>query len=125
MIKILLAIGSGSFLGGVLRFLASRYIQNSTGTAFPFGTLAVNLIGCFLIGLFFGLSERGNLANAEFRLFLTVGLCGGFTTFSAFSLESLSLLRDGSFFPFILYTGLSVFIGLIATYGGYALLRIA
>lgn len=125
MIKILLAIGSGSFLGGVLRYLASRYIQGATDNTFPFSTFAVNVIGCFLIGLFFGLAERGSLANTELRLFLTVGLCGGFTTFSAFSLESLLLLKDGSFFPFFLYTGLSVFIGLIATYGGYALIRIA
>lgn len=124
MLKILLVIGTGSFLGGVSRFLASRYIQNTFISSFPYGTFVVNLLGCFLIGLFYGLSERGNLSNAELRLFLTVGFCGGFTTFSTFSNENLSLLRDGSFYHFSLYAGLSVFLGLIATFGGHALTKI-
>ncbi|MBK6346155.1 MAG: fluoride efflux transporter CrcB [Bacteroidales bacterium] len=124
MLKVLLVIGSGSFLGGISRYLVSRYVQNTLITAFPFGTFIVNLIGCFLIGLFFGLSERDNLSNAEVRLFLTVGFCGGFTTFSTFSSENMALLRDGSFLYFSLYTGLSVFLGLLATFGGHALTKI-
>jgi len=124
MLKILLAIGSGSFLGGIARYLLSRGIQNSVISSFPFGTFWVNIIGCFLIGFFFGLSERGNLSNAELRMFLTVGFCGGFTTFSTFSNENISLLRDGSFLYFSLYAGLSVFVGLLATFGGNALTKI-
>lgn len=124
MLKILLAIGSGSFLGGIARYLLSRGIQNSVISSFPFGTFWVNIIGCFLIGLFFGLSERGNLSNAELRMFLTVGFCGGFTTFSTFSNENISLLRDGSFLYFSIYAGLSVFVGLLATFGGNALTKI-
>jgi fluoride exporter len=118
MVKILFIIGSGSFLGGIARYLISRFIQNSLISSFPFGTIVVNIIGCFLIGLFYGISERGNMMNAEWRMFLTVGFCGGFTTFSTFAYENVSLLRDGSFFLFALYTGLSVFLGLLATYLG-------
>ncbi len=73
MIKILLIIGTGSFIGGVSRFLASRYIQNAVISSFPFGTFIVNVSGCFLIGLFYGLSERGNFISPEWRMFLTVG----------------------------------------------------
>jgi fluoride exporter len=124
MLKTLLAIGSGSFLGGIARYLLSRYVQNTFISAFPFGTFIVNLIGCFLIGLLFGLSERGNLSNTELRFFLTVGFCGGFTTFSTFSNENMALLRDGSFLYFSLYAGLSVFLGLVATFGGHALTKI-
>lgn len=123
MIKILLAIGSGSFLGGVLRYLASRALQNTLITSFPVGTFLVNLAGCFFIGLFYGLSERGNLGSEGWKLFLTVGFCGGFTTFSTFSNENVALLRDGSFYYFALYTGLSVFLGLAATFAGSALTK--
>jgi fluoride exporter len=124
MIKILFIIGAGSFVGGVARFLTSRFIQNNIITAFPFGTFVVNIIGCFLIGLFFGISERGNLMNSEWRMFLTVGFCGGFTTFSTFASENIALLRDGNFFYFALYAGLSVFVGLMATYLGNMITKI-
>ena len=118
MLRLILIVGAGSFIGGVARFLASRFIQNLTISSFPLGTFLVNITGCFLIGAFYGLSERGNLLNDELRIFLTVGLCGGFTTFSAFTNENVSLLRDGNFFHFLLYTGLSLFLGITATYLG-------
>jgi len=118
MLRMILIIGTGSFIGGVARFLTSRLIQNLTISSFPLGTFIVNITGCFLIGLFYGLSERGNIMNDELRIFLTVGLCGGFTTFSTFTNENVSLIRDGNFSHFLLYTGLSVFIGIMATYLG-------
>lgn len=118
MVKLLLIIGTGSFIGGVARFLASRFIQNSADSAFPYGTFVVNILGCFLIGLFYGIAERGNLLNAEWRMFLTVGFCGGFTTFSTFANENMALLRDGNILYFALYTSLSVFLGILATYSG-------
>lgn len=118
MLKIIIIIGSGSFIGGVSRYLASRFIQNTIISAFPFGTFAVNLLGCFLIGILYGLAERGNLSSSEWRMFLTVGFCGGFTTFSTFTNENILLIKDGNFLYFALYTSLSVFLGLTATFLG-------
>ncbi len=118
MMKLLLIAGTGGFLGTVSRFLVSRYFQNLFFSSFPFGTFVVNIAGCLLIGIFFGLSQKGNILGPEWRMFLTVGFCGGFTTFSTFASENLALLKDGNFFYFALYTGLSVFLGLMATYLG-------
>ncbi|AMM51740.1 hypothetical protein TH61_11905 [Rufibacter sp. DG15C] len=118
--KMILAIGLGSFLGGISRYLLSLAIQTKVGTSFPFGTLGVNLIGCFLIGLVFGLAEKGNLSN-EWRLFLATGVLGGFTTFSAFSYETVALLRDGQLAYAATYIAASVVIGLLATFAGLSI----
>lgn len=118
MTRILLLIGTGSFIGGISRFLVSRFVQSAVLSAFPYGTFIVNILGCFLIGIIYGLTERGNLADAGLRMFLTVGFCGGFTTFSTFANENLALLRDGNILQFALYSSLSVFIGILATYFG-------
>ncbi|MCB8995433.1 MAG: fluoride efflux transporter CrcB [Bacteroidales bacterium] len=118
MFKLILLVGAGGFLGSVARFLGSRFITENFLSSFPFGTMTVNIIGCFLIGVFYGMSERGNLMSEEWRIFLTVGFCGGFTTFSSFASENLTLIRDGAFVYFLLYTGLSIFLGLTATFVG-------
>ena len=124
MAKILFIIGTGSFLGGISRFLTSRLIQNTIISSFPYGTFVVNILGCFLIGLFYGLSERGTLMTSEWRMFLTVGFCGGFTTFSTFANENVALLKDGNIISFALYTSLSVFLGILATYLGNIISKI-
>lgn len=125
MIKTLLLIGTGGFLGSISRFLTSKYLQNIFPSAFPFGTFFVNITGCFLIGLIYGISERSSLFTTEWKMFLAVGFCGGFTTFSAFANENIALLRDGDFFHFMLYTGLSVFLGLSATFIGILITKIS
>lgn len=124
MIKTLLLVGTGGFLGSISRFLASRFIQENLPVAFPFGTLFVNISGCFLIGLIFGFSERSSLLTSGWKMFLAVGFCGGFTTFSTFAGENIALLRDGEFFHFFLYTGLSVFLGIAAAFLGILLTRL-
>lgn len=124
MLKTILFIGAGSFLGGVSRYFLSRFIQISSSSTFPYGTFMVNIIGCFLIGIFLGLADRGNLNNMGWKLFLTVGFCGGFTTFSTFASENLMLLRNGSFFLFALYTSLSVFLCMVSIYIGHLITKL-
>ena len=123
MFKLILIVGTGSFIGGASRFILSRYVQNHSYSSFPFGTFTVNIIGCLLIGILMGLSERNSLMNNELRIFLTVGFCGGFTTFSTFAGDNISLLRDGNFIYFALYAGFSVFCGLLAAYLGNILIK--
>ncbi|HNW57575.1 MAG TPA: fluoride efflux transporter CrcB [Bacteroidales bacterium] len=124
MIRTLLLIGTGGFLGSISRFLASRFVQNNFHSAFPFGTFFVNITGCLLIGLIYGFSDRSSLLTDGWKLFLAIGFCGGFTTFSTFANENLAMLRDGNFFHFFLYTGLSIFLGISATYIGVIITKI-
>lgn len=124
MYKTLFFVGIGSCCGGILRFLLSRLIQNHFLQVFPLGTLVVNVLGCLLIGIFYGLFERGSVLNPDLRLFLTVGLCGGFTTFSTFVNENFMLLRDHNFCPFLLYTTLSFVIGLLAICVGHWIVKL-
>ncbi len=120
--RILLLIGAGSFIGGIFRYSLSQTIQARFLSGFPYGTLGINLMGCFLIGLVFALSERTSM-SAEWRLFLATGICGGFTTFSAFSNETFSLLRDGQFWYAATYIVASILFGLLTTFAGYSIIK--
>jgi len=124
MIKTLLLIGSGGFLGSIARYLASRFLQNNFSSAFPIGTFIVNITGCLIIGLIYGFSERSSLLTSGWKMFLAVGFCGGFTTFSTFANENLALLRDGAFFHFTIYTVLSVFLGIVSTFAGVLITKL-
>jgi len=121
--RIVALVGIGSFIGGSFRYLIAQMVQSKFLSAFPFGTLTVNIIGCFVIGVIFGMSDKMNL-SPEWRLFLATGICGGFTTFSAFSLETMQLLRDGQIFYGLLYVAASILIGLLAVYLGMTLLKL-
>ena len=123
MIKSVLIVGLGGFIGTALRYLVSRYFQLHMATLFPWGTFNVNILGSFLIGILYGLSERGNLLTPEWRIFLTVGLCGGFTTFSTFSNDAFILLQSGEFLRFATYSGLSFFLGLTAVFLGRLIIK--
>ena len=94
MIYLLIFLGAG--LGGVLRFLCSTLVHKATGNwMFPLGTLVVNMVGCLVIGYLMQLSESRGVLQGEWRLFVFVGLLGGFTTFSSFGMETFQLIRDG------------------------------
>jgi fluoride exporter len=115
--SILIFLGSG--LGGVLRYALSSAVQRWHGGPFPLGTLAVNLLGCFVLGLLTGLFAAALPLRDEYRLALTVGLLGGFTTFSAFGQETHALLRDGHAPHAALNIALHIAAGLAAVYAGH------
>jgi len=115
-------VGIGSFLGGGLRYLISIFFNQKINLDFPYATLAVNLLGCLLIGVFYSLSEK-ILINNDWKLFLTTGLCGGFTTFSAFSMESLQLFKQGNLFAMLMYIIISIVLGIALTYAGYLIAK--
>ncbi len=118
----LLLIGSGGFLGSVLRYLVSGWVQRLSGSAgFPYGTLAVNVVGCLVIGVLSWLADMRGLFTPEARVFAFVGLLGGFTTFSTFGNESLALFRDGENLSGLVYVGAHLLLGLGAVWAGRGL----
>ena len=118
IIKNIAVVGAGSFIGGAARYLVS-VMMKGIGKGFPWATLAVNLAGCFLIGLIWGIFSRSASEGSRWALFLSVGLCGGFTTFSTFSKESLMMLQAGNFWGFAGYIALSVIAGIAFVALGY------
>ena len=110
--KTALLIFTGSGTGGVLRYLVQKIFVDAGYINFPTGTFVVNIVGCFLIGMFNTLAAKNNLISAELQLALTTGFCGGFTTFSTFANENMNLLRNGEYLYFSLYIILSVVLGI-------------
>lgn len=117
-----LLVGGGGALGAIARYGVGGLVhRNPVLAGFPFGTLTVNLLGCLLIGLGAGLADARQVIGPEARLFLFVGVLGGFTTFSSFGYETVALLRDHEFLRAGLNAGLNVFAGLLLVWLGYAL----
>ncbi len=122
--KELMLVGIGSFFGGSLRYVISKMIQSYAVIAFPFGTLAVNVLGCLIIGFLSGLNWSGGLMSQSARLLLTTGFCGGFTTFSTFINEGSALMKDGQYACMMLYLFGSLALGLIAVLAGHQLAKL-
>src|SRR5215831_1354018 len=120
----LFLIAIGGALGSVSRWGCQRWIYQLHPHPFPFGTFTVNILGSFLIGVFYALSEKGNLMSADWRLFLTTGFCGGFTTFSTFSFETITLLREGNYAYALSYILLSVIAGIVAVAVGMFIIKL-
>lgn len=118
MIKNILIVFTGGGLGAVLRLLGYFFIPNQS---FPFATLVVNILGSLFIGIIFGMNARHTVFSEEMKIFLATGICGGFTTFSAFSLENMGLLQQGKMAMAFMYIIISVLLALVATWVGFRL----
>ena len=118
---ILVALGGA--IGSVGRFGISQIFSSKAPTSFPWATLLINLVGCLLIGLIVGLAERYQVSSRSLRCFFIVGICGGFTTFSAFSLEALNLFQASQNIQAIAYVLISIVLGLALTFCGYSLMK--
>jgi|SRR5680860_401407 len=123
MLRTLLIVGSGGFIGSVMRYLVQIFVEKGMATTFPWGTFVANIAGSFIIGIVFAFAEKGNLMNAEWRLFFAVGICGGFTTFSSFAYNNLIMIKENSIGYLLFNIGGSLFAGILAVYLGIILVR--
>ena len=121
MMKDILLVGTGSFFGGIARYLIALVMKGISGT-YPWATMTANIAGCLLIGLLIPMLNRLS-SPSQLNLLLTVGFCGGFTTFSTFSKESLNLLQSGNYTAFCLYAFGSVALGILAVAIGFTLAK--
>jgi CrcB protein len=119
--KQLLYIGIGGFIGSIFRFLVARLNLSVQIFSIPVGTFIVNLLGSMIIGFLAGVASKSELMSPNLRLFLMVGICGGFTTFSSFTLENMTLLQNGQYVSAIIYILSSFIFGLVAVFTGYFL----
>ena len=117
-----IVVGAGGFVGAVCRYLIGL-IPLKESCAFPVKTFVINMVGSFLIGIIAALAMRTDLLNPRIVLFLKVGICGGFTTFSSFALETGNLMQDGKWKLAVLYAVLSVATGVIAVFAGQGIIR--
>jgi fluoride exporter len=123
MIKNFLIVGFGGAVGSMLRYALQRCFQAQTAATFPMGTLLVNIAGCFLIGIFWAIISRSITWNEEIKLLLMTGFCGGFTTFSAFTMEGFGLLKENRTLLFVIYLSASVVGGFLATFIGIRIVK--
>ena len=117
MLKEIISVFVGGGIGSALRYLINKssFIMPNS---FPYSTFITNIIGCFILGLTVGYFLKNNNQNSLMFTFLTIGICGGFTTFSTFSSEGLTLINNGNYSTFLIYTLVSIILGLLAVYFG-------
>lgn len=119
----ILFVGIGGMLGSIARYLTTVFFTKMFISHVPYGTFAVNILGCLVIGFIYGLALRFSWLTPEWRLFLATGICGGYTTFSSFALENVQLLQQANYTTFALYSIASFILGLAAVFGGIALTK--
>lgn len=124
MIRTLILVGLGGGIGSVFRYLTTFYVTKYFQAAFPWGTLIVNILGSLIIGLLLGLFARGGLPHPDFKFLFVAGFCGGYTTFSAFSLESITLFQSDNSFLALLYIAASVLISLFVVWIGLTVMKL-
>ncbi len=122
--KILLFIGAGSFLGGIARYTLTRFVAAGIESELPCGTFTVNVLGCLFLGILYQFFSTYTTVPNEVKLFLTVGFCGGFTTFSTFIGEDFAMLSAARYFLTAAYAAMSVVVGLLAFWLGARLISL-
>ncbi len=123
MIRTLILVGVGGGIGSMFRYLTSVLVTKHYQTSFPWATFIVNVLGCLIIGMITGLLVRHQSSNPDMKYLFTTGFCGGFTTFSAFASENISLMHSGHTFTVILYIASSILAGLLAVWFGLTLIK--
>ena len=123
MIQSLLLVGTGGFIGSILRYLVQHFFVHNSTSHFPWGTFTAHITRSLIIGIVYAFADKHAVFSQEIRLLFAVGFCGGFTTFSSFAAENLNLLNNHDYVSFALYTGLSIFTGLIMVWVGVNIVK--
>lgn len=122
MFRTIIIVGTGGFIGSVMRYLLQVFIENKLLSTFPLATMIANITGSFIIGVVFALAEK-SLMNSDWRIFMSVGICGGFTTFSAFAFNNFNMIKEHTWNQLFLNIGGTMILGILAVYLGIILVR--